>query len=458
MNMLRAGVLAAVGVLCLAPVGAGDLYSAKAAYEKKDYAAAFAEFRALAELGHPLAQESIAIMYASGQGVMRDGIRAYAWAKVARENGAGDRAQIMVDQLQPFITAESRRVVDDIHSEFGKQALEKRLLPLGGNPESPVPADPSCKMARPVNPNRYYPAEAYRQGVSGSLLIQMPVHTDGRARNPRVIFGFPPETFSSAGRKIALDIGFEMPVVNGDRVPCTVAFWTFFATENLRNERAIQAQFEPFRVAAEAGDPTAQLQYAVMMKAWRELTKTKESSSWMLLRSAQAGIPSAQYIVGISALGGGWFAKDRAKGMQWLEMASAGGQSEARVALARALLSDGRENLPRVRELLEKAVEEGSKDARYFLADLLVGDPEPARRDPRRALELLDYDYRREDPGVVEIRAAAYSQLGQFKMAVKSATTALAMGRSLEWDVSPLAERLALYEKKQAWSGLLLTY
>jgi TPR repeat protein len=456
MNMLRAGVLAAL--VLVSPGAFADLYAAKAAYEKKDYAAAFVEFRALAELGHPLAQESLAIMHATGQGVPRDGIRAYAWAKVARENGAGDRARIMIDQLQPFITAESRKVVDDIHSEFGRQALEKRLLPLGRNPNSPVPPEPTCRMARPVNPNRYYPSAAYRQGISGSLLIQTPVHTDGRARNPRVIFGFPPETFSSAGRKIAFDIGFEMPVVNGARVPCTVAFWTFFATENLRNERAVQSQFEPFRVAAEAGDPTAQLHYAVMMNAWQELTKTKETSSWMLLRSAQAGIPSAQYIVGVSALGGGWFAKDRAKGMQWLEMASTGGQSEARVALARALLSDARENLPRARELLEKAVEEGSKDARYFLADLLVGDPEPARRDPRRALELLDYDYRPEDPGVVEIRGAAYSQLGQFKMAVNSAKTALAMGRSLEWDVAPLAERLALYQKKQAWSGLLLSY
>ena len=71
-----------VAAFSLAPVAHADLYSAKAAYEKKDHARAFALFRELAELGQPLAQESLAIMYVLGEGVKRDNVAGYAWARL----------------------------------------------------------------------------------------------------------------------------------------------------------------------------------------------------------------------------------------------------------------------------------------------------------------------------------------------------------------------------------------
>ena len=465
LSACAAVLLAAAAV----PAVGADLYTARTAYEKKDFATAFEEFRVLAELGHPLAQETVAVMYATGQGVTRDGIRAYAWAQVARENGPSERAKIISDQLQQFITPETRQPVDEIHAAFGKQALEERLLPVTASAKAPAPsgdvptvATPSqqtCRILRAVSPAKFYPDAALRKGLSGSVWVETPVQLDGRPRNPRVVFSFPPETFDKAGRQAVLNIEFGFDE-NGKRAPCNVTLVTRFSSPNLQNEREVKAQLVPLKASAEAGDPAAQMQFVVITKGWQALNPTGEDYTWMMVRAAQAGLPAAQYALGFGALNGVWFRKDRAKGIRWLEMATASKQFEARVDLAKALLRDnpGPGSMARSRELLEEAAKNGSKDGRYFLADLLLGDPDPARRDPRRALKILLDDYRLEDPGTFELRAAAYSQTGDFEKAGSNAKTALNMARRLGWDVTPLAERVARYQEKQPWAGLLLTY
>src|SRR6185295_14256446 len=86
----------------LAPIPAwADLYSAMAAAEKQDYAGAFEQFRELAEMGHPVAQENLAVMYVNGEGVKRDNVLGYAWAAISLENGGGDGAKSIVAQLEP---------------------------------------------------------------------------------------------------------------------------------------------------------------------------------------------------------------------------------------------------------------------------------------------------------------------------------------------------------------------
>jgi TPR repeat protein len=444
--------------MSLAPAMGGDIYQAKSAYEKKDFAAAFAGFRALAELGHPLAQESVAIMYASGQGVTRDGMLAYAWAQVARENGASPRAQVIVDQLQSFVTPEARKAIDEIHSKFGRQALEESLLPRPRKPGDP-PADPICKMSKPANPDDYYPKAAIRASISGSVTLVTPVHSDGRARNPQILYSLPPDTFSQAGRQIAFATEYAPAEKNGAFVPCSIVFAAHFAMSDV-DTRAILDQLVQLEKSAAEGDPSAQLEYAMVMLGWKNLNPDRKDFSSMFLQAAQAGLPMAQYIVGVGALHGSGVVKDRSKGVRWLEMAADAGQPDAQIALANDWLRDapGGDGIVRAHELLGKALASGSQDARFYLAALLVGDPDPARRDPRRALALLDEVSRGEDPSTDELRAAAQSQFGEFSAAIKSQKRAIERARKLKWDVKPQVERLVSYENQQAWAGWLLVY
>ena len=65
----------------------------QAAYERKDYKAAFTGFKRLAEQGDASAQFNLGLMYAKGTGVPKDDQQALAWYRKAAEQGDA-RAQV----------------------------------------------------------------------------------------------------------------------------------------------------------------------------------------------------------------------------------------------------------------------------------------------------------------------------------------------------------------------------
>jgi TPR repeat protein len=445
---------------CLfASTARADLYTAVAAYEKKDFPRAFELFRELAEIGHPMAQETLAVMYVRGEGVPRDNVLGYAWAVITQENGLTANVQPIIDQVGPRLSPSSRKIADDVRGRFGKAALEERLLPRKTGSETPEgqPTRPVCRMAHPVNPDDFYPREAIRQGVAGIVQIRTTVLPDGRARNPRVTLSVPPNAFITAGRSIAFARGFEAPQQNGVAVPCTISFKVRFSIKPRGVPPQVAKEAQRLERDATAGDPLAQFQYALLLTGWSELNPDNKDLLPLFLSAAQAGVHSAQYVVGDSLLGR---AGERQKGLRWLAMAADAGQQDAQIALASELLAVGNaDDVARARALLEKAIEAGNEEAAYHLADLLIGD-ETSRRNPQRALDLLSevFALKDDDPTTLEIRAAAYSQLGDFAAAVNAQTTALRKAKALRWNTAPQAERLQLYEQHQPWAQRLLVY
>ncbi len=57
------------------------------AYERGDYDTALKEFWPLAEQGYPLAQATLGLMYAEGEGVSQDYQEAVRWYRLAAEQG-----------------------------------------------------------------------------------------------------------------------------------------------------------------------------------------------------------------------------------------------------------------------------------------------------------------------------------------------------------------------------------
>ncbi|MEH6472964.1 MAG: hypothetical protein V7752_17125 [Halopseudomonas sp.] len=81
-------VILIAGLIALAsPIFAADGAVAYAHYARGNYADAYREYRALAEVGYAHYQSQVARMHAQGEGVAKDMVHAYAWYALAASQG-----------------------------------------------------------------------------------------------------------------------------------------------------------------------------------------------------------------------------------------------------------------------------------------------------------------------------------------------------------------------------------
>jgi TonB family protein len=450
----------------VAVLGAGvaraDLYEAAQAYDKQDHETAFRLYRELAELGQVYAQEHVASMYVDGEGVKRDNVSGYAWASIALENGGAD-AEVMrsiIKQLDPYMTPNNRKRVDDIRAQFGREALTKALLPNIFQNANYMDREP-CHLTK--GETGIYPEEAQDKGIQGNAYVEFTVMPDGRARNPRVIYSVPTGFFEEAARVAILKSEFSPARTKQGLVPCTMSMMFRYVLDvDSKEYPRLEVLAKETLAKAEAGDPRAQMLYGLLISGMPQLKQTRSDAMPWFLKSAQAGMPTAQFTIGYSILQGWGCECDEPKGLVWLHKAAAADQSDAQVALANYLLrgDPSVEDVAKARKWLERAVDHGNRDAKYYLAALLAAGVDPASRDPQRSLLLLKEVMSdvNQDPTTYEIRAAAYAMLGKFPEAQKDQEKALRIAERLKWETATQQARLASYQQKNPWTGDLFAF
>jgi TPR repeat protein len=197
------------------------------------------------------------------------------------------------------------------------------------------------------------------------------------------------------------------------------------------------------------------------------LNSEKNPLDWYV-KAAQAGLPYAQYLVGVellfidrrSSTHAREIEAEKAKGLTWLQLAAANGRAEAKFALANyrlrkdpAATSDAT-----VFAWLEDAAKAGHRDATLYLAALLAASPDASRRDPARALALVDlkhWDFD-ADPAAFEVIAAAYAQSAKFSDAVDAQQRAIRTAQKYRWNTAALDKRLETFQAGSAWTGNLM--
>jgi TPR repeat protein len=448
---LALGAWTCLGLGLATPTGAA-LYRATAAAREKDYARAFELFRNLAEIGNVHAQEMLAVFYVDGQGVTRDNVLGYAWAKLALEHGGGEAARNIVSQLEPHLNDAARARIAAVEAQFGQVALKATLLPESTSLKAPIDPASACRMRSVPDPDRYYPIEAKRKQISGEVLVQVRVEADGSMKLPRAWYSFPADIFEEAGRAVALHSTYEPRIQNGEPQPCIALFKVKFSSGGFGKERAKPASLKvvnDLRAKAQAGDPNAQLYYGVASSLHPEYAVKDDATDWFL-RAAQAGVPAAQYLVGVRLLARDTRPQEPAKGVRWLELASRGGSGPAMAALGSHLLAQDAAKREEGFEWLRRSAETNHREGKYLYAAVLASWPDVTKRDPARALEIMkeigeSFDY---DPLSFEIRAASHAAMGNFTQARRYQVRALEIARRLQWNTDSQQARLAAYESK----------
>lgn len=447
---------------CFAPGARADLYSAEQAYEKKDFETAFRLYKELAELGQLNAQENLAVMYVSGEGVPRSNLMGYAWASIALENGGGEAMKSIIAQIEPHMTEKAQVKIEEIKSQFGREGLRKALLPDIFASANYIDREP-CRILK--GETSTYPPSAIRSGIQGNVYVEATVMPDGSGRNPRVIYAVPAGVFEESARETVLKTQFTPARTKKEGlVPCTMAFMIRYQIAGIDSDDypKLDKFTEQTRVMAEAGDPRSQMLYGLLLSGVPQLKKTRSDAMPWFLKSAQAGVPSAQFAVGYSIMQGWGCECEEPKGLVWLHKAAAADQSDAQVALANYLLrgEPDPEEVAKAKKWLERAAATDNHEAKFYLAALLAAGPDAAARDPARALDLLKQVMRGVDvdPTAFEIRAAAHAMAGDFKSAQTDQRKALRMAQKLRWEVASQEMRLKNYDAGQTWTGDLFAF
>lgn len=462
----------ALAALACAPAHAG-LSAALKTFKQGDYAPAFHEFLALARLGQPLAQVDVAYLYAAGVGTSQSNRRAYAWARIAGQNGEAKGTKLAA-KLRSVLTPAAVRASALIVARYGPTALRRRLLPVSvgacggthsGDESYSCPfalhGDPRCRAVHFYG-HGYPLMQGGTENLQSRLVVRFTLMPDGTARLPRVVFGLPEPGFRSAVRANVLRSKFK-PRPSGARpVQCEVEI-SFLETDQEDLSAYPQLNLYVFRERGRArrGDPTAEAVYGTLLAGLPQVGRFRGRHflRW-LVKAAQAGVPYAQYEVGESLISGWGCRPNEHKGLRWLRLAASQNEPYAETALAARVLR-GQPTpaaMTRARRWLEAAVAQHDKFAAVYLSALLAAAPQARYRDPARALSLEQTAFAHVgvDPTGYEIRAAAEAAEGHFKQAVRAERQAIAHARRLGWMLAPLKARLARYRAGKPWFGNLL--
>jgi TonB family protein len=437
-----------------------DLYSAMQAYEKGDFAAAFGQFKELAELGQPRAQFSLAVMYARGEGVAVSNTNAHAWASLTAQNGEA-RGKELADKLEPMLTPNSLQFSAELQAQYGQAKLNERLLPHVLHGKEYVDRDPPRSL-KPYVPS--YPLDAQRKGIQGETYVEFTVAPDGHPRMPRILYSLPSGYFEEFVRDSVMRSTYLPARINGDPISASTSMLYNFVVKSvtIRDYGTLEARVSATRLKAEAGDSSAQMLYGMMLAGLPQLNQTYDKALPWFLKAAQAGAPYAQYQIGTGLLNGRGCQCDNIKGEIWLEKAAQADQADAQVSLAEYLLKGkpSTEALQGAVIWLERAVKQNNVSATLLLSSILAANPFADIRDPARALVLtegIQHTYK-EDPSYWEIRAAAFASSDNYAAAIKAQSRALSEATRLGWDLAPLQQRASLYASRQPWRGDLLNF
>jgi uncharacterized protein len=426
-----------------------DFPTAKALFEKQEYALAKPRLETLAELGHPEAQFLLSRMYAEGLGVEADMNLAFAWTLIARERNhplADKQYRALRTKLDSRL--EGKEVFNSLNSQYGKTALDGNLYPTANRY---VSEDRRAKPVTQTEPE--YPNYFDRAGVAAWAIVHYDISEDGKTENVNVVASFPVDAIKEYVVKAVQSWRFHPPKdLYGDAIRLEMQAHTFRvkATGNSKVrkfERENQDYLEAILAAAQAESAKYQYLYAIL--AENRIVTDPDPLRWYL-QAAINGYPQARYRLAQCLVTGNGCDRDQNKAVNWLAISADSGDAKAAYLLAQELLDSNNVKYdPRkAAGYLEVAALQEYMPAIAEYASLLAMSDDPTLRDPQKAIRLAEQGRTIDanNPNLLATLGVAFIELGQQGRGESMLRQAIDEARNRNWTIENFTDLLADYQ------------
>ena len=437
----------------------GDFNRAVEIYDSGDYEKAISSFEALAEIGDDRSLFNLGVMTYLGHGTKRNKAKAYVLVKISNENkfdeqNAGVEATIY-RELSETEQTKAASLYRDLSIKYKTENIHSNVFPA-------LLSDEDCSP--PIKPKAQgvpiYPRVMQTNGIIGIVPVEHTISPNGYPRDVLVLDSTHRDFRKSALNAIAKTIFSKTndgrPIFGYQSV-YTYKMAKPSSLSHLKNK------LNHILKKAQDDDPIAQYQYADYLGILRFFRKELKNidvefqtqNEW-LIRSAQGGVPNAQFKLGQNMLQGRGCAVDRENGLKWITAAAISGYTPAQNLLARSMIEDqGLNNRDRAKKILEDASKNGDFYSMIMLAWELVTQENIKSENGDRALKLMKSDSGNyyDAIRIQETKAAAYAAIGNFSKAVTHQKKALRISESRKWKIPKISERLSLYQNEKRYVG-----
>lgn len=453
MNNKLVWMLTTVFMLTSAPVLA-DFSAAMQNFQSENYPVAYEEFMRMATLGHKDSQFNLGAMHYRGQGADKDIVDAYAWISLSAElndDGRKALAERLLAKMSDTERAAAHERADELMTRYGEDALLAELAPVyAENAKSKYDLEPLDKKA----PD--YPSGAARIGLSGSVDVEFSVDANGYVKN-YFILASTNKAFNRAVLDAVKRWRYHPVQKEGESLGVTGVRNRihFRMPGDAFNEKKLKEYVDDLRYRAEGGLAADMFSYAYIAEMIPEIEMPKDEAIRWYFKAAQAGLPQAQYQVGLNLIYGRGCEVDSVKGLKWLTRAANANLAPAQTFLASELISGQHfsSDPAQAREWLELAVKTEYPEAMVKKAWLLATSKDEGHRDGKQALALINaiVDDYPDQFTAYQTLAASQAEAGDFSAAQKTQKKVIKMANSLGFSLEPDKQRLLAYQKDTAW-------
>ncbi|MEM6999296.1 MAG: hypothetical protein AAF529_00825 [Pseudomonadota bacterium] len=301
---------------------------AKAAYKAKDYATALTQYRRVGRIGYADASAAVADMLADGKGTPADNVSAYAWFRLAEDQGkatARQKAKRIFRKLSASEQMDAEAQAAALLSSSGRAALDDGLNPQSYNSV--------YKNFRPeTTPGLEWPAEFVFRPRAASVWLEYDVDAQGKPRDFQLLRKAPQPFVREAINHLQRQT--QLSVAGAHSIPERYTFYITNRSEGAANYGEAKL-LRKLKKRAEQGSPYRKYFYANALELQQGMHSNFDPGQFnpWYLRAAQGGHAASQYIMGSRLLFGLTMQADYKKALRWLHLAAENSNANAQYLL-----------------------------------------------------------------------------------------------------------------------------